>query len=283
MLDVQSSPAGQALNPLQAETIAASAYIFGFPLVLLDAVHTAVAKQEQDGCCYGDQGRAVFCLDLARDAFALRISHGHLQLRDAWTNVIASFGTPGTERASQAVALVGPRWGGQLPAGFSAIGAPTSLVSIVASGAGHPQTVLVPLPSGQAAFRKAAPPVEGWLLPAAVGQVLRMGAGTYLSRLARLMRVNPPGAADEPMLARLRRIGIAPGEPTRLACLPANLKLALVAGIAAGRGAMTERAQAGGSGLFRGLPAQAGTDHWGRALWAAASLFSALPAHPPGS
>jgi len=137
---------------------------------------------------------------------------------------------------------------------------------VVASGPGSARWVLPP--SLRAGEGGAIAVVSGRLLSAAVERVSRLGAGTYLSRLARLMRRNPPSAADEPLLARLRRIGIAPGEPTRLACLPGALKPALVSGIAAARAAMAARGRAV-------TAARAGLDYWDRALWSSTGLLSA--------
>ena len=69
------------------------------------------------------------------------------------------------------------------------------------------------------------PPVE---VPVAAGvdtktppaaQVQKMDAATYFGRLARLMKDNPPAAADAPMVEKLKEIGIVPGRDFDLAKL----------------------------------------------------------------
>ena len=49
-----------------------------------------------------------------------------------------------------------------------------------------------------------------------------MSAGVFLDRLARLMGSNPPAADDEPMISRLRQIGVAPGAPFAFDRLPSR-------------------------------------------------------------
>ena len=40
-----------------------------------------------------------------------------------------------------------------------------------------------------------------------------MSAGTFFARAAEILKANPPHIVDQPILARVRRIGIVPGEP----------------------------------------------------------------------
>jgi hypothetical protein len=276
MLAAQSNSNGESVSRLEAEAIAASAYIFGFPLVLSDAVHTAVAKPTNARCAAaasdGD-GRSVLCLDLAREGFVLRLHDGgSVRIRDAWTDPIASCEARATPGGNRACALVGPRWDGRLPPALKSscelIVAPTDLISVEVE---TPPCDLEPL--ARAGERSATTiTIARWWLPAGVQQVSRMGAGTFLSRLARLMRLNPPATTDGPLLARLRRIGIAPGEPTRLACLPAELKPALVSGIAAARDALADRAY-----IADHPPERLRTDYLRRALWASRNLLGPPP------
>ena len=256
MLEPQSDSIGEVVSPPEAEAIAASAYIFGFPLVLFERVHAAVAKPTANIPGADDRPPSVFCLDLGQTTFVLRISDLPLEIRDAWSNVIASFGRAGpTGDAPRAIALIRRGWRGPAPAAPERLSVPTDLVFVIAPGSANP---LVPALAG----------VSPASLASAIEQVSRMGAGTFLSRLARLMRHNPPAADDDPLLARLRRIGIAPGEPTRLACLPGDLKRALVSGVAAGRAAMADRAR---TAPRKEAPGRC--DYSGRALWASTSLL----------
>jgi hypothetical protein len=45
-----------------------------------------------------------------------------------------------------------------------------------------------------------------------IDQVSRMSAAAFFTYLAALMKSNPPSAADAPVLAKLARIGIVPGQ-----------------------------------------------------------------------
>ncbi|HXJ23924.1 MAG TPA: DUF1254 domain-containing protein [Polyangia bacterium] len=273
MLDAQSSSIGEAVSPLEAEAIAASAYIFGFPLVLLDSVHTAVAKATanagfaraapaQPAPTREEPAVSVLCLDLGPANVVLHVPGGAMQIRDAWSNVIASFGALGPAGGARLFGLIGPRWRGQLPVSLERIAAPTDLVCVV-------------VPAGTDAAAPLGAGVSSSALDGAAERVSRMGAGTFLSRLARLMRRNPPTVDDEPLLARLRRIGIAPGEPTRLACLPGELKPALVSGVAAARAALASRAWAVRSPQNDPSPGARRTDYLRRALSASFDFFGA--------
>jgi hypothetical protein len=64
------------------------------------------------------------------------------------------------------------------------------------------------------------PPVE---------QVANMDAATFFGMLADLMVANPPAAADAPMLAKLKQIGVVPGQkpdPAQMKGLDAAVKVA---------------------------------------------------------
>ena len=109
-----------------------------------------------------------------------------------------------------------------------------------------------------------------------------MSAGMFLDRLAQLMGSNPPSADDEPMISRLRQIGVAPGAPFALDRLPSPLKAAIERGIAAGRArlaatakAVSEEAPAHGWRIERDL-GRYGTDYATRALVAILGLGSNL-------
>ena len=54
-----------------------------------------------------------------------------MTLMDGWSNVLASPGTRTIGAHGWHFAIVGPRWKGTLPAGVSAIEAPTNLVWII--------------------------------------------------------------------------------------------------------------------------------------------------------
>ena len=213
-------------------------------------------------------------LDLAAEPIVLRVPdladrYYLMQICDAWTNVFAAPGTRTTGNRAGAFALVGPDWRGTLPSDVQKIAAPTNLVWIIGrtytAGKADYATVnaiqrqyeLVPLaawgrPYTPPARVPVAPGVDAKTPP--VVQVSKeMSAGVFLDRLAQLMGPNPPAPEDEPMISRLRRIGVAPGAPFAFDRLPPRLKTAIERGIAAGRARLAESAKAclGGGAAHR--------------------------------
>ena len=242
-------------------------------------------------------------LDLAAEPIVLRVPdlgdrYYLMQICDAWTNVFAAPGTRTTGNRAGAFALVGPDWRGTLPADVQKIAAPTNLVWIIGrtytAGKAEYGTVnaiqrqyeLIPLGAWGRAYTPparvpVAPGVDAKTPP--VVQVSKMSAGAFLDRLARLMGSNPPSADDEPMLSRLRRIGVAPGASFTFDRLPPPLKAAIERGVAAGRArleaavkAVSEGTTAHGWRIERNL-GRYGTDYATRALVAVLGLGSNLP------
>ena len=146
---------------------------------------------------------------------------------DGWTNVFQVPGTRTTGTGAQTYAITGPGWTGSLPAGVKEIKAPTSMVWILgriyctgtkedyaAVHALQDACKLQPLGSYGKAFTPPPGTVDGAIdMKTAVrDQVNQMDAIAYFTLLAQLMKTNPPAAADKPILARLARIGIVPGQ-----------------------------------------------------------------------
>jgi hypothetical protein len=156
-----------------------------------------------------------------------------LPMLDMWSDLFAAPGarTSGTKAADFAV--VPPGWSGILPAGVSRIDAPTPYVWII----GRTQTNG---PHDYAAVNKiqdgyTITPLSQWGQPAqpvpAIGPPLdtkrptplnvvdSMAPLDYFKYAAEIMKLNPPHRTDWSMLARLKRIGIEPGQsydPERL-------------------------------------------------------------------
>src|SRR5689334_23477928 len=148
-----------------------------------------------------------------------------------WMPVVESPGARTTGGRAANFLLTGPGWSGQVPAGMKEIKSPTRYMLILgrtyangteadyaAVNALQEQYKLVPLSSFGKPFTFHAPPVDpnpGFSMtnkPQAV--ILGMSAEDYFNRLARLMgTVAPPAPEDGPMLARMARIGIVPGQP----------------------------------------------------------------------
>ena len=145
---------------------------------------------------------------------------------DAWTNIFASPGKRTTGTKAGHFAITGPGWSGTLPKGVTELKSPTNMVWII----GRTQTngpkdyaavhkvqdgyKLVPL----SAFGKPYTPPPGTVDPAIdmktppVEQLKKMTAEAFFTRMAMLLKANPPPASEAPLLDKLKAIGIVPGE-----------------------------------------------------------------------
>ena len=177
-------------------------------------------------------------LDLAKEPLVLSVpdTHGRyylLPMMDAWTNVFATTGSRTTGTKSGTFVITGPNWSGPMPDGMRQLKSPTNMVWIL----GRTQTngpsdysavhalqdgyTLVPLSQ----YGKPYAPPPGAFDPTVdmstppVEQLKAMKAVQFFGALARLLRTNPPPASEAPILDRLARIGVLPGEafdPSRL-------------------------------------------------------------------
>jgi hypothetical protein len=157
-----------------------------------------------------------------------------MPMLDGWTEVFQVPGKRTTGTKAKTYAITGPNWQGKLPSGVREYKSPTGLVWILgriyctgtpddykAVHALQDQFSLVPL----SAYGKPYTPSPGKVDPAvdmktAVReQVNRMDAGAYFKLLAQLMKDNPPAKDDAPMLAKLARIGLVPGQDFDIAKL----------------------------------------------------------------
>jgi hypothetical protein len=146
---------------------------------------------------------------------------------DGWTTVFQVPGKRTTGTKAQKYAITGPGWSGTLPAGVTEYKSPTGLVWILGRiySTGTPedykavhalqdQVSVVPL----SAYGKPYKPEPGKVDPAidmktAVReQVNAMDAAAYFKLFAELLKANPPAAEDAPMVAKLAKIGVVPGQ-----------------------------------------------------------------------
>jgi hypothetical protein len=162
---------------------------------------------------------------------------------DYWTDVFTSRGTRTSGNGAQTFAIVGPDWKGTLPKGVDLVRSPTAMGWMI----GRTQTNgpedydnvhkfqagLKTTPFSQWGkqftwpkakvnpdFEPKAPPVVA---------VEKMDAATFFSFFAELTNANPPHANDYPVLDRMRRIGIVPGQPFDFAKQPPEVQRALTA------------------------------------------------------
>jgi hypothetical protein len=170
-------------------------------------------------------------LDLSKEPWVLGIPDAKdryylMPLLSGWTDVFQVPGKRTTGNKAQTYAITGPGWRGTLPAGVVEYKSPTALVWVLgriyctgtpedyrAVHALQDQFSAVPL----SAYGKPYTPPEGKvdasidMKTAVREQVSRLDAAAFFKLLAALMKDNPPAAADAPMVARMARIGLAPG------------------------------------------------------------------------
>jgi hypothetical protein len=149
-----------------------------------------------------------------------------LPMIDMWTDVFACPGKRTTGTGEVRFAVVPPGWRGNLPEGLQGINAPTPYVWII----GRTQTngmkdyeavhkvqdgyTITPLSQ----WGKTAQSVKAVIDPAVdmttapMIQVDTMAAGNFFAYATELMKVNPPHITDQPVIARMRRIGIELGK-----------------------------------------------------------------------
>ena len=145
---------------------------------------------------------------------------------DMWTDVFASPGwrTTGTQAANFLVTP--PGWTGSVPDGMQQIKAPTPYVWIIGrtktDGPPDYDTVrkiqagykITPLSrwgkTAEAVTAKVDPSVDMKTPPKI--QVDTMSADKYFAYAAELLKLHPPHITDEPIIARMKRIGIEAGK-----------------------------------------------------------------------
>ena len=148
------------LGKEEALAIGEDAYVFGYPLVLMDVTRslmTAVPKVEETKAPINqfahlsrfpdptftdvvspnaDTLYSSAWIDLTKEPIILSLPdmgnrYYLMQMLDAWTNVFASPGTRTSGNGKGDYAIVGPAWKGQLPEGVKAIKSSTNMVWLI--------------------------------------------------------------------------------------------------------------------------------------------------------
>ena len=172
-------------------------------------------------------------IDVGKEPWVLSLPDAHdryylFPMLDGWTDVFQVPGKRTTGTGPQTYAITGPGWKGKLPKGVKQYKSPTAIVwllgRIYCSGTPEDYAAvhklqdeisLVPL----SAYGKPYTPQPGTVNPAidmktAVReQVNALTADEYFTLLAKLLKDNPPAAADKPMLKKMAKLGIIPGKP----------------------------------------------------------------------
>jgi hypothetical protein len=188
-------------------------------------------------------------VDLSKEPYVLSLPDAHgryylMPMLDGWTDVFQVPGKRTTGTGPQTYAITGPNWTGTLPAGVTQYKSPTAMVWILGriycTGTPADYTAvhkmqdeisLVPLSS----YGKPYTPPPGTVDPsidvktAPREQVNALDVTAYFNLMAQLMRDNPPTAEDAPMVARIAKIGIVPGQPFDITKLSPDAQQALKA------------------------------------------------------
>ncbi len=171
-------------------------------------------------------------LDVSKEPWVLSIPdmkdrYYLMPMLSGWTDVFQVPGKRTTGTKAQKYVITGPNWTGTLPEGPTEHKSPTGMVWILGRiyCTGTPEDYkavhalqdkfsVVPLSS----YGKPYTPPEGTMDPnvdmktPVREQVNKMDAGAYFKLLAQFMKENPPTAEDAPMVAKMAKIGIIPGQ-----------------------------------------------------------------------
>jgi hypothetical protein len=259
------------INEQQAYEIGIEAYIYLYPLVLMDTTRRQAVNVEA-GKVLGRGPMNVFThvpifppadfrdvvrpnfdtlysiawLDLTREPMVVAAPDTQdryymLPMLDMWSDVFACPGKRTTGTGAGRFAVVPPGWQGKLPDGVQRIDAPTPFVWIIGRTQTNGPKDYEAVHKVQAGYTitplsqlgKAPQPVAATIDPTVdmktppMTQVDTLAAGKYFAYAAELLKVNPPHTTDQPMVARMRRIGIEPGKSFDLGKADAAVKSAL--------------------------------------------------------
>jgi len=164
-----------------------------------------------------------------------------LPMLSGWTDVFQVPGKRTTGGKAATYAITGPGWSGTLPAGVTEYKSPTGMVWLLGRiyCTGTPEDYakvhalqdkfsLVPLSS----YGKPYTPPAGTVDPnfdmkkGIRDQVDALSVDEYFNYLAKLMKTNPPAAADAPMVEKMKAIGLEPGkdfDPSKLGAFDKEL------------------------------------------------------------
>jgi len=181
-----------------------------------------------------------------------------MQIIDAWNDVPAAPGSRTHDGKGGTFAIVGPNYKSEVPAGLEVIRVDTSLAMVGGrTYTGGPkdyalvhaiqdQYRLIPLSQWSGKDTAYAPPAE---VPVKGGidagtpvpmQVFNLTAEQFFDRLAQLLVDNPARAADAPIMERLKKLGVEPGQPFKLDAFDPGTRKAIEEGVAAGQQAVRD-------------------------------------------
>ena len=186
-------------------------------------------------CCAAPNADTLYTeawLDVSKEPSVLSIPdmgnrYYIIPMLDGYSEVFSVASPATTGYKAQTYAITGPGWTGTLPAGVTQVKSATGMVWVLgrvyctgtsddykAVHALQDKFSVVPLSS----YGKPYSPTPATVDPnfdmktAVRKQVDALDINAYFSRLAQLMKTNPPTAADAPVVARMAKIGLVPGE-----------------------------------------------------------------------
>ena len=236
--------------------LGAEAYLYGYPLVIMDITRTQSAidigpenelrrVRKFPDANFKDvvrpnvdtlyttafismkKGPWVFEMPAQSERYEL------MPFMDAWTNVFASPGTrtrQGTQKNNASVyLLVGPHWQGQVPAHMTLLRSPTDMVWLIGrtqtNGSADFETVhriqdglrLVALNApDNQPIANTAPALSSSHALPPVAQIKALSTHSFFDRLMQLMVDNPPAPQDQPLVQRMAQVGLKPGQAANL-------------------------------------------------------------------
>jgi Uncharacterized conserved protein len=253
--------------------LARQAYVFGYPLLLMDATMqemTAPATPDGEGVVNrffhvrafpdytftdvvspnADTLYSMAWLDLTNTPVVLDLPdtggrYYVMQFLDAWTNDFASLGSRTTGNAAGSFLIAGPGWDGDIPRGMTLVEAPTNMVWILGRtqtngkddyAAVHViQDKYIARPLMKVPASPTRPALDG---VSPLEKVESMDAASFFAELNRLMAGNPPAPADSALLDALTVLSVGPGREFVLMEMPASSVASIEKGHAAGLAAI---------------------------------------------
>ncbi len=186
-------------------------------------------------CCAAPNADTLYTevwLDVSKEPWVFSIPdmgsrYYMMPMLDGWSEVVAVPGARNPGGNAQIYVITGPGWSGAIPTGMTEVKSPTGMVWILgriyctgtpedyeAVHALQDRFAVVPLRT----YGHPYAPPPGNVDPnidmktAVRKQVNSLDIDTYFNRLAELMKTNPPTVADAPIVARMARIGLVPGQ-----------------------------------------------------------------------
>ncbi|WP_405135326.1 DUF1254 domain-containing protein [Nocardia sp. NBC_01388] len=245
-----SSATSTAAASDDPKDIAADAFTFGYPLVLMDATRASAAAANHFDHADSlptpadrqvvrlnlDTFYSQAWLDVKNEPVILQVPemdpnrYWLMQFLDAWSNTKQDPGSVDPQLRSGAktgpftYAITGPGWTGTLPDDVTPLAMPTDtawlLGRVQVNGPGDVENVkavqsqmkLVPLSQWQSGNHDNPPPAA----PSDKSvnpsqQVAQLDGPAFFAKLNELMVADPPAAADAPAMERFAKIGVAPG------------------------------------------------------------------------